>query len=127
MATEKSRLLEVSGEGIYGNGTAYCGATVNVTPTADRCVKGGALFPSWWSWRGDVRQRLKRAYHIRSLVAVKSVESFLVEREARPEGQRLAESLGFIDLVGYGVGCTVGAGIYSLIGIGTQIAGEQLE
>lgn len=85
---------------------------------------GGVLFPAWWSWRGDVKKRLIRAYSFRSLSAVKPIESFLDERAARTEGQRLAESLGFIDLLGYGVGCTVGAGIYSLIGIGAQIAGR---
>ena len=46
------------------------------------------------------------------------------ERDARPEGNSLAESLGLIDLLGYGVGCTVGAGIYSLVGIGAGIAGK---
>ena len=129
VSTEKSPLLEVSSHSqsftddhVQVNGTAHSGVS-----SGNRVLRGGAVFPSWWSWHGkNVRQRLKKAYHYRSLVAVKPVESFLVEREARPEGQRLSESLGFLDLVGYGVGCTVGAGIYSLIGIGAQIAGQLL-
>lgn len=59
------------------------------------------------------------------MFAVKPIEAFLAEREARPEGHSLAERLGLIDLLGYGVGSTVGAGIYSLIGIGVGIAGER--
>ena len=66
---------------------------------------------------------VKKAYRFKSLAAVKPVEAFLVERYARPEGKRLAVSLGLLDLLGYGVGCTVGAGIYSLIGDGVSIAG----
>lgn len=125
VSTEKSPLLEVSSRSqISTDDPVQCNGTApSRVSTDNRFMRGGALFPSWWSWRGDVRQRLKKAYHFRSLVAVKPVESFLVEREARPEGQRLSESLGLLDLVGYGVGCTVGAGIYSLIGIGAQIAG----
>ena len=66
---------------------------------------------------------LKHSYSIRSLLTVKPIEAFLESREAKPEGGSLAEKLGLIDLLGYGVGCTVGAGIYSLIGVGAGIAG----
>ena len=72
----------------------------------------------------NITSRLKRAYRFQSLLAVKPIEAFLAEREARPKGRSLAERLGLIDLLGYGVGSTVGAGIYSLIGIGVGIAGE---
>ena len=69
-------------------------------------------------------QRIKTSYKLKSLLAVKPVEAFIAERENRKEGQSLAEKLGLIDLLGYGVGCTVGAGIYSLVGIGAGIAGQ---
>ena len=71
----------------------------------------------------SLRSRIVRSYRLKSLLAIKPIEAFLAEREARPEGHRLAEQLGLSDLLGYGVGCTVGAGIYSLIGIGVGIAG----
>ena len=80
-----------------------------------------AFLPTWVSLSP---RNIIRAYRFRSLVAVKPVEKFREEREARPEGQRLAERLGVIDLLGYGVGSTVGAGIYSLIGVAAGIAGE---
>jgi len=38
----------------------------------------------------------------------------------------LKRTLGVTDLIFYGVGCSVGAGIYSLIGIGAQLAGPSL-
>ena len=69
-------------------------------------------------------EKLKVAYHPNSLTAVKPIHRFLSERDSKPKGKSLAEELGFIDLVGYGVGCTVGAGIYSLIGVGAGIAGK---
>ena len=65
----------------------------------------------------------RTAYHPRSLVSVKPIEKFVSEREISTKGKSLAKDLGLIDLIGYGVGCTVGAGIYSLIGVGVQIAG----
>ncbi len=68
-------------------------------------------------------QHIKQSYSIKSLFTVKPVQAFLESREAKPEGGSLAEKLGLIDLLGYGVGCTVGAGIYSLIGVGAGIAG----
>lgn len=68
--------------------------------------------------------RLKKSYNVKALFSVKPIEVFKAEREARPEGSSLAERLELTDLLGYGVGCTVGAGIYSLIGIGAGIAGN---
>ena len=65
----------------------------------------------------------KHSYSLRSLFTVKPIEAFLESRDAKPDGGSLAEKLELIDLLGYGVGCTVGAGIYSLIGIGAGIAG----
>lgn len=73
---------------------------------------------------GNVVRRLKKSYKLKSLFVIKPIEAFNEERENRPEGSSLAERLGLIDLLGYGVGCTVGAGIYSLIGIGAGIAGN---
>ena len=51
---------------------------------------------------------------------------FLEERKERgsSDGSGLAESLGLSDVLGYGIGCTVGAGIYSQIAVGVGVAGE---
>ena len=64
---------------------------------------------------------------LRSLFRRKPVSAFLEEREDRGKDGKsgLSESLGLTDLLGYGVGCTVGAGIYSQISIGAEAAGEQ--
>ena len=91
-----------------------------------RKIVGESEFEGGRLRSGKLQQRIseaKKAYRFGSLAAVKPVEAFLVERYARPEGRRLAVSLGLLDLLGYGVGCTVGAGIYSLIGDGVAIAG----
>ena len=74
----------------------------------------------------DLLRLVKRSYNIKSLFAIKPLEVFIKEREKRPEGRRLAESLNLIDLLGYGVGCTIGSGIYSLVGIGAGIAGTAI-
>lgn len=62
----------------------------------------------------------------RSLFRRKPIHAFLEEREDRgsKEGNGLAESLGLTDLLGYGIGCTVGAGIYSQIAVGVGVAGK---
>eukprot|EP00980_Cylindrotheca_fusiformis_P027988 scaffold22575_cov141-Cylindrotheca_fusiformis.AAC.19 len=41
-------------------------------------------------------------------------------------GPRLKRSLSLVDLIFYGVGCSVGAGIYSLVGIGADLAGPSI-
>ena len=38
----------------------------------------------------------------------------------------LKRSLGLSDLIFYGVGCSVGAGIYSLVGVGANLAGPSI-
>ncbi|CAI5703088.1 unnamed protein product [Peronospora effusa] len=38
----------------------------------------------------------------------------------------LKQCLTLLDLVAYGVGCSVGAGVYSLVGVGAQIAGPSI-
>ena len=40
--------------------------------------------------------------------------------------QQLQRNLGLIDVIFYGVGCSVGAGIYSLVGIGAELAGPAI-
>ena len=40
--------------------------------------------------------------------------------------QRLHRTLGLTDVIFYGVGCSVGAGIYSLVGIGAHLAGPSI-
>lgn len=66
---------------------------------------------------------LKEAYNPLSMFTSKPVEVCVAESQANVKGRRLDRALGLIDLIGYGVGCTVGAGIYSLIGVGVGIAG----
>ena len=62
----------------------------------------------------------------RSLFRRKPIKTCLEERENRGKDGKtgLSESLGLTDLLGYGVGCTVGAGIYSQISVGVRDAGE---
>ncbi|RLN62640.1 hypothetical protein BBJ29_001003 [Phytophthora kernoviae] len=38
----------------------------------------------------------------------------------------LKKCLTLVDLISYGVGCSVGAGVYSLVGVGAQIAGPSI-
>ncbi|XP_028766885.1 cationic amino acid transporter 2, vacuolar isoform X2 [Neltuma alba] len=60
---------------------------------------------------------------VRSWVRRKQVDSAL----ARREGQRLARKLSAVDLVGIGVGATIGAGVYILVGtVARQHAGPAL-
>jgi len=42
------------------------------------------------------------------------------------ETQQLQRKLGLMDIIFYGVGCSVGAGIYSLVGIGANLAGPSI-
>ena len=63
-------------------------------------------------------------YVLRSLFRRKPIKVCLEERDTREKGSGLAESLGLADLLGYGIGCTVGAGIYSQIAIGVGVAGK---
>ncbi|CEG49422.1 amino acid permease [Plasmopara halstedii] len=42
------------------------------------------------------------------------------------EASELNKCLTLVDLVAYGVGCSVGAGVYSLVGVGAQIAGPSI-
>ena len=87
------------------------------SPTPAHIVDGGGLR------RRLTLSHLKHSYTVRSLFTVKPIEAFMESRQTKTEGGSLAEKLGLVDLLGYGVGCTVGAGIYSLIGVGAGIAG----
>ena len=44
----------------------------------------------------------------------------------RNRPQKLQRRLGLVDVIFYGVGCSVGAGIYSLVGIGAELAGPAI-
>ena len=48
-------------------------------------------------------------------------EASTSKKLTKPAG--LSKSLSVLDLMGYGVGCTVGAGVYSLVGAGARVAG----
>ena len=56
-----------------------------------------------------------------SIWARKSVETYAAEAVGAA-GPRLHRTLGVVDLVAFGVGCTVGAGIFSLTG---EVAAHQ--
>ena len=47
-----------------------------------------------------------------------------IDSATTPQGLR--RSLGLVDVIFYGVGCSVGAGIYSLVGIGANLAGPAI-
>ena len=70
------------------------------------------------------KDSLSEAYHPKSLFTPKPIDTFIAESKANLKGKRLDRALGLTDLIGYGVGCTVGAGIYSLIGSGVGLAGR---
>ena len=70
------------------------------------------------------KDSLCEAYHPKSLFTPKPIDTFIAESKANLKGKRLDRALGLTDLIGYGVGCTVGAGIYSLIGSGAGLAGK---
>ena len=70
------------------------------------------------------KDSLCEAYHPKSLFTPKPIDTFIAESKANQKGRRLDRALGLSDLIGYGVGCTVGAGIYSLIGSGAGLAGR---
>ena len=75
----------------------------------------------------------KDAYKLSSFTRVKPMQAVLRERtheqvqeEEEGEDPQLHKVLTIKDLLGYGVGCTVGAGIYSLISKGLKQAGPAL-
>lgn len=47
-------------------------------------------------------------------------------RQDEQQQHRLHRKLGLSDLIFYGVGCSVGAGIYSLVGVGAHLAGPAI-
>lgn len=57
---------------------------------------------------------------------VKTVAQVMADQhEVDPAAKTtLKRALTVVDLLGYGVGCTVGAGIYSLVGAGAKVAGK---
>lgn len=56
---------------------------------------------------------------LRAIQRVKPLEHFRTPQHA----PALRQVLTLVDLVAYGVGCSVGAGVYSLVGVGAQLAG----
>ena len=68
----------------------------------------------------DKMQVPKHSYNWKAMFRVKPNAAFLSDHES---GKWFAEKLGLSDLLGYGVGCAVRAGIYSFIGVGAGIAG----
>lgn len=75
---------------------------------------------STWDWA---------SYSLAALIRVKPIQLAIRERTAQDVAQTgtthpaLKKTLNLVDVLGYGVGCTVGAGIYSLVGPGAAIAG----
>eukprot|EP01105_Mastigella_eilhardi_P022619 TRINITY_DN558_c0_g1_i3.p2 TRINITY_DN558_c0_g1~~TRINITY_DN558_c0_g1_i3.p2 ORF type:complete len:295 (-),score=58.15 TRINITY_DN558_c0_g1_i3:2085-2969(-) len=70
-----------------------------------------------------LRRRLRAIYAPRGLLRTKSVEQVLAEEMVETDRTRLRRSLGLAQVIAYGVGVTVGAGIYSLVGVGAAKAG----
>lgn len=56
---------------------------------------------------------------LHAIQRVKPLEHF----QQGKHGASLKKCLTLVDLIAYGVGCSVGAGVYSLVGVGAQIAG----
>ncbi|GAB9466468.1 hypothetical protein Gpo141_00003842 [Globisporangium polare] len=59
---------------------------------------------------------------LRAIQRVKPLEHF----QQGKHGASLKKCLTLVDLIAYGVGCSVGAGVYSLVGVGAQIAGPAI-
>jgi APA family basic amino acid/polyamine antiporter len=59
-------------------------------------------------------------HFLSQLTRTKPLKSFDREKNT------LKKCLGLVDLVAYGVGCSVGAGVYSLVGVGAQITGPSI-
>lgn len=59
-----------------------------------------------------------------SLSALTRRRPAIVDQQSQQEG--LQRRLGALDLIFYGVGCSVGAGIYSLVGVGAHTAGPAI-
>jgi len=60
-------------------------------------------------------KKFKDVYNLKAITRTKKIE---------PHEPKLHRVLKIHDLLGYGVGCTVGAGIYSLIASGAELAGS---
>ena len=60
----------------------------------------------------------------KAILRKKSLNSFSEEDSGNT--QSLKRTLGLSDIILYGIGCSVGAGIYSLVGIGANIAGPAI-
>lgn len=56
---------------------------------------------------------------VRAIRRVKPIDHYT----RTPPHTSLRKCLTLVDLIAYGVGCSVGAGVYSLVGVGAQIAG----
>jgi len=63
----------------------------------------------------------------RALKRRKPIVELLRESNSSTSKQGLQRSLGVTDLILYGVGSSVGAGIYSLIGVGAEVRGKENE
>ena len=69
---------------------------------------------------------ITRRRPIRPLETEPSRTTTTTEQQTSISASPLKRSLSLIDLIFYGVGCSVGAGIYSLVGIGANLAGSSI-
>jgi len=60
------------------------------------------------------------------VAAFSRVKPILHHEMYSPKEQSLSRCLSVFDLICYGVGCSVGAGVYSLVGVGAAVAGPSI-
>lgn len=138
--------------GETGGGAAATAAGATVVGTATGTDHDGASYGTVTTLKSGLRPRRPGAirgssgslrwscdaYSLDALTRVKPIQQVMRERTAEErqatqmehekgeEEPHLTKTLGVLDLMGYGIGCTVGAGIYSLIGPGVKIAGPAI-
>jgi len=81
-------------------------------------------FP-YWHPKVSIHWTAKEmASWLRAFSRIKPLPSAL--QEVQEHSESLKRCLSTFDLICYGVGCSVGAGVYSLIGVGAEITGPSI-
>jgi APA family basic amino acid/polyamine antiporter len=66
------------------------------------------------------------AFSLHALTRRRPLTSQQPQQQQEEQQSGLHRKLGLSDLIFYGVGCSVGAGIYSLVGVGANLAGPSI-